>query len=157
MRILNDRFLPVRLLQIEEDLLRFSFFDEGKLKNEITIQAGSDYVCKQYFKGDVPKDDEVEISIYYVEETALSNKALMNEKESLVCNHKLLPEIFGKKLGDVISFAEIEAVNLDYFDYIAGVPASVLHLDFSKEKFTIVLILRAIMHVLKFKDIQIAK
>ena len=81
---------------------------------------------------------------------------MINDNESFICDHKLLPEIFGKKPGDVILFSEIEEVNLDYFDYIAGVPASVLHLDFSKEKFTIVLILRAIMHVLKFKQMQIA-
>ena len=156
MKTLKDKSLPVRRLKIEEDTLCFSFLEKGKLKKEITIPAGADYVCKQYFKGDVPKDDEVEISIYYVEETALKNKALMNDGESLVVEHKLVSEIFGKKSGDVILFSEIEEVNLDYFDYIAGVPASVLHLDFSKEKFTIVLILRAIMHVLKFKQMQIA-
>lgn len=149
--------LKVRELKIEEDLLRFRFLEDGKLKNEIAIQAGSDYVSKGYFKGDVPQDDEVEISIYYVEETALNIKALMNDNEHFVVDHHLVSEIFGKKPGDVISFSEIEAVNLDYFDYIAGVPASVIHLDYSKEKFTIVLILRAIMHVLKFKQVEIAK
>lgn len=156
MKTLKDKSLSVRVLKIEEDTLRFSFLEKGKLKKEIKIPAGSDYVCKRYFKGDVPQDDEVEISIYYVEEMALSHKTLMNESESLVCDHMLLPEIFGKKPGEMILFSEIEEVNLDYFDYIAGVPASVLHLEFSKEKFTIVLILRAIMHVLKFKQMQIA-
>ena len=149
--------LKVRELKIEDNFLDFRFLENGILKNEISIQAGADYVCKGYFKGDIPKDDEVEISIYYVEETALSNKALMNNNESLVIDHELVPEIFGKKPGEVISFSEIESVNLDFFDYIAGVPASVIHLDFSKEKFTIVLIMRAIMHVLKFKQVEIAK
>nr|WP_320117868.1 hypothetical protein [uncultured Marinifilum sp.] len=151
----NSQNLNVRKINLNAESLKFTFIKDGNYKDEISINTGIKYVCERFFKGDIPKDDEVEISIYYVEETALSNKALMNNNEKLICDHKLLTEIFHKNVGDVISFAEIEEVNHKYFDVIAGVPESVIEIQFTKKKFTLILILRAIMHVLKFKGLEI--
>lgn len=155
MKETNSHQSIIREIILKPDSLNFKFLENGKQKNKISINVGSDYLCKRFFKGDIPKDDEVEISIYYIEETALSKKALMNDNEWFVCNHKLLPEIFHKNIGDIISFKDVEKINHKYFDYIAGVPDAVLHIDYSKEKFVIILILRAIMHVLKFNQVEI--
>lgn len=152
----NSQNLNVRMIILEDESLRFSFLKDGKQKKDFAVNAGCKYVCKRFFKGDMPQDDEVEISIYHVEELVMGNEELMNHNEWFVFNHKLLPEIFAKNIGEIVSFDEVEEVNHKFFDVIAGVPQSVIQIDFSKEKFTVLMILRAIMHVLKIKQVEIA-
>ncbi|PXY02324.1 hypothetical protein DF185_06660 [Marinifilum breve] len=152
----NSRNLKVCEIILEEEALRFCFLDNDKQKKEVAVNAGRKYVSERFFKGDVPKDDEVEISIYHVEESVIGNEELLNRGEHFVFKQKLLPDIFDKKVGETISFDEVEKVNHKFFDVIAGVPESVIQIDFSKEKFTVLMILRAIMHVLKIRQIEIA-
>ena len=152
----NSLNMNVREIKLCAESLQFVFYENKNQTNQIVLNAGSKYICERFFKGDLPQDDEVEISIYYVEELVLENKELKNNNEWFKFNHTLLAEIFGKNIGETISFDEVEEVNHKYFDVIAGVPESVIRIDFSKEKFTVLMILRAIMHVLKIKQIEIA-
>ncbi|NOU60156.1 hypothetical protein [Marinifilum caeruleilacunae] len=145
----------VNEIKLEEDQLIFDFQNGGK-KERLSLGAGYKYVCDRFFKGDLPKDDEVEISIYYVEELVMGKECLLQHDQKVLFYHSLLKDIFDKKTGEIVSFGEVEEVNHKFFDVIAGVPASVIQIDFTKEKFTVLMILRAIMHVLKIKKVEIA-
>jgi len=147
----------IRLINFEEDQVRFQFIDEDVLRMEKLLKTGYRYISDTFFKHDIPTEAETEYAINYIEDQLMSQKELLNNNETLVCTDSLLSDIFIKNemQQNVYSRQQVEDLFNRYAYVIMGASSSRLNTAIVKEDFAFLLVIREIMHHLNFEAIYL--
>ena len=153
----SENHVDIRMVSIEKEILRFQYIKERKLTKEIVLKAGYDYISSTFYKHEIPTESEIEYAINHIEDELMSSKELINNDEKLVCTDKLLIELLRKngEFYETYTSRNIEDIFSKYSNLSMGEPLSRSGLSTTKNDFAIILVLREIMHHLKFKGISI--
>ena len=104
----------------------------------------------------IPNEAEVENAINFIEDEIMSQKELVNQGENLVNSNQLLIDVFDihEKGVHECSRKTVEELFTQYALLSMGNIPFQTHLEISHEKYAILLVLREIVHHLKFDAIQ---
>lgn len=147
-----------RLIQLDKDKLYFHFLiNESEMKN-LVLPLGYVFLSNNYFKQSIPTEAETEYAINYIEDELMRNPVFKNQNESLVCRNELLTKVFIKRIGkhgkhNVFSRQEVEELFNSYAYIIMGNATKRIEFNITKEEFSVMLLIREIMHHLDFKEI----
>lgn len=157
MKTKNDYPKKTSLLHISEEFLTFQYRKDGTVRKEIRLHAGYKRIAHSYFKRSIPTEAETERAINYIEDTLEGNKELLEPNKTLLTHDQKLIKIFRKNefLEDVHSRQSVENLFSTYAKVIMGGYSSLQRSDFTNEDFATVLVLREIMHHLKYDFLQI--
>jgi len=147
----------VRVLNIDEEVLRFQYLVNHSLQKEITLKAGYQTIAARFFRQDIPTEAETEYAINYIEDELMSNKELLNKGETLVSSDQHLAEVFHKNGLEKSTYSRQEVENLfsQYAYVIMGQPSLLNLMAVTREDFATILLLREIIHHLGFEAINI--
>lgn len=153
----SENSKSIRILSIEKEVLRFQYVKEMKTAKEIVLKAGYQYISSAFYKHEIPTESEIEYAINHIEDELMSTKELLNNNETLVCTDNDLIELLRKnnELRELYSSRNIEDIFGKYANLAMGEPISRSGLLTTKDDFAMILVLREIMHHLKFKEICI--
>lgn len=126
------------------------------IQQDVVVKAGFEYIINAFFHHEIPILGNVEHATNYIEDELMRNENFVNHDESLFTSNKVLADMLGVKNKGVFTRDDIELVFNKYADFIKGEPERVLEIEFSKEKFVIIYLIRDIMYYLKFKEITIS-
>lgn len=148
----------VRILQMNENSLRFIFMQHAKQTDEIVLALGFRTISQTYFKHTIPTVDETEYAINFIEDELMKFKKLICKDEILVCADRVLMDIFIKTIGNNrFTRNEIEALFSRYALVAMGEPLSRSLLEVNANNYALVLILREIMHHLNFTELNLTE
>jgi hypothetical protein len=149
----------VRILQMNEDSLRFVFMQHAKQTDELILELGFKKISQTYFKHTIPTVDEIEYAINFIEDELMRYKKLSSKDEVLVCTDRVLTDIISKTTGYKANFTreEIETLFSRYASVSMGEPLSRSALNINADDYALVLILREIMHHLNFTGISLVR
>jgi len=145
----------IRKIKLEKDNLHFQFISNGVLQNEVTLKAGFEYITKTYFLHDIPTVPEVELASNYFEYDLTDQKIVVNNNELLTCSNEILTDLLGVKSKIIFTRDQIEEFFNKYTDYVEGEPMHALQIEFTKEKLSVILLIRHIMYYLNFTQIEV--
>jgi len=147
----------LRLLSFEEDKLQFQYFQDNELQKEIKLPAGYGLVAGKFFHHPIPTDAETDYAINYIEDELMSNSELTQHDEKLFTADENLIELFRKNelYENVYTRQEVEDLFSSYARVIMGAPSFYLKAEITAKDFSILLVLREIMHHLDFDSIQL--
>jgi hypothetical protein len=153
----KEELSNIRIVSIGKEELRFLYLDGEKQSKEVLLKAGYEYISKTFYKHDIPTEAEVEYAINFIEDELMSEKSLLNNNERFLCLDQAVLEILQKnnESKELYSSRDIENIFSGYARLSMGEPISRSGLQTTREDFAIILILREIMHHLKFKEIHI--
>jgi hypothetical protein len=147
----------IRVLCIEKEALRFQYVNENGLTNEIVLKAGYASISSRFYKHEIPTESEIEYAINFIEDELMSTRELLNRDEKLVCFDNILVELLqkNKAMKEQYTTGDIEAIFSRYANLSMGEPLSRNGLQPTTDDFAVILVLREVMHHLKFKQIRI--
>ncbi len=145
-----------RIVNFEDEILRFQFVENDDFKDEILLKAGFRFLAKTFFRNDIPTEAETEYAINYIEDELMSNKKLLNNNETLFTSDEKVADLFHKNGIDKTEYTrqEIESLFNAYASVVMGKPSSLIPVKITREDFALLLTLREIMHHLDFKSIK---
>lgn len=145
----------IRHLNIEKDIIVFKFIENQEIKKELNLKLGFEYIAKNYFKREIPLEDEIEYSINYIEDELMSNKDLFNKDEILIIENKFLNEILEDESKKEYSIEEIESIFSQYAYLSMGSPIKNKSLKITHNHYATILLVREILHHLNFEKMII--
>lgn len=149
--------MNIRFINLNKENLSFDYLQDNTLNKVIELRVGYQYLSDKFFKNNIPTESETEYAINYIEDELMKNKDLINNKEHLVFTHEKFINILRKNGFDknIHSRNEIEALFSKYASVVMGEPLLRSNIGITREDYAIVLLLREIMHHLKFEEISL--
>lgn len=143
----------------ENEQLRFLFLHNNKVKQEITLHAGYKLLVKKFFKNEIPTFSETDYAINYIEDELMSDKSLLlNNKELNTKDQRITNLLLKNKITDgMIIRQQVEDLFSRYARVITGAPASILDAGIDREDFSVLLVVREIMHHLDFDVLNVIR
>lgn len=152
----NKGALPnQRELIIDRQNIYLRFIEGDEEKKKVEFKAGWEYMINTFFQTEYPDPGKVEKALNYLEYELTGDKSLVNKDEVLLCSNELLTLLLGGSASGVVSRDGVEQVFDKYTDVATGEPAHMVGIDYSIEKFSVILIVRVVMYYLNFKEIKI--
>ncbi|WP_028973094.1 hypothetical protein [Spirochaeta cellobiosiphila] len=143
-----------RYLTLGEDFLRFAWIEKGKVLQELPLDLGYRYISRKYFVSDIPSEGEVENAINYIEDILMTKKQLVNDSQnSLYTQSNFVFSILGE--SSYLSVQQIEDLFNRWASLSMGKPARSENIQYQKDHFALILIIREIIHHLQFEGINI--
>lgn len=138
-------------LRSQVDSLQLHILENDVIIREAVLDTSVAGVARDCFNDDIPADRDVELAIYQVEQAIMVVQDIIGPQPTdLYCDDPLMPVTFNEIADGVVSADDLELLNYRYADYIAGVPERQLGIEFSAQKFSLILILREMAHHLNF-------
>lgn len=155
---MKDALKNIRYMKFEEESLLFRFSnDRSSTQTEISLPLGYAYVSKRFFKKEMPTESEVEYAINYIEDQLMSNKALIKNDEALIYSDNTLAKLLAKHTDEKKVYSREEYEKLfNHFAYmITGDNFMKQNFNLTNDEFAIMLVLREVLHHLKFTEIKV--
>ncbi|TNE68188.1 hypothetical protein EP331_15980 [bacterium] len=148
----------IRQLNFDKDGLTFRFLENEQDTDVVLLKLGYLHIAHLFFKQNVPTELETDYAINYIEDELMSLKKLENlNQEVLITDDAYLKEILLKNGRTKSNYTNWEIENLfsEYARVVMGAALTNLPVELTREDFALVLVLREIMHHLKFDSIEI--
>lgn len=122
-----------------------------------SVKIGWDYVATRFVKSQIPSEAEVEYAINYIEDELMKDMKLVNTQYlNLVTSQKDFVELLGQK-GNTVEYStdEIEKEFTKYALLSMGRSPVVDGISLNNKRYILLLVIREILHHLKFRSIKI--
>lgn len=149
----------IRRLTLGTEQVIFGFSNPTIYCGKINLKIGYSYISGKYYKHEIPTPAEIEYSINDIEDNLMSTKLLVSHDEILICTDQPLIDLLRKseRTQGIYTSRNIEDLFGLYANLSMGEPAQRYNLATTRDDFAITLLLREIMHHLKFKAVLITE
>lgn len=147
----------IRRLTLGSEQVIFGYSDPAIFSGDVSLPIGYSYISEKYYKHEIPTPAEIEYAINDIEDNLMSIKLLVSQDEILICTDQPLINLLKKnnRPEGIYSPRNIEDLFGLYANLSMGEPAQRYNLATTREDFAIILLLREIIHHLKFKAVLI--
>lgn len=150
---------PVALLDITAEQMTLAYGTTDEPKEIWTYPLGSDIISKKYFHHSPPTPNEVEYAINTIEDTIIPIQKKLNPQTKLYTFNPVIAEIANLNASaphpSELDIKEMESVFSRLALIISGRPSSTDNLPGTPKFAATLLLLREIMHHLRFNSIFI--